>query len=137
MPRIAGTELVAGRFYPVLSVTLRLPGGSPHPMLAIVDSGADRTSVPAEFLTGTPIDHATLPIIPGTNAGAGGIFEARLCDCEIWYEKWKVCDRFVVIEPGKMPMPIVLLGRDDFFRRFTVSFDWSKSPPVFDVKRNK
>lgn len=104
--------------------------------MAVVDSGADTTSVPAEFLEGTPIDVASLPIV-GEGSGAGGKFPYRLCQTEIWWEKWKVCDRFLVLDAGQMgDLPVVLLGREDFFKRFDVSFDWSRTPvPRFWVKR--
>jgi hypothetical protein len=31
------------------------------------------------------------------------------------------------------PDPVGLLGRDDFFKRFLVRFDWHAKPPWFQV----
>jgi hypothetical protein len=137
VPRLKGTERVAGRFYPLIDVTLRLPGGGSVPLLAELDSGADITTVPAEYLADTGIDYDSLQPVPAPAMTAGGAVEMRVCPCQIWYEKWKVCDWFLVIAPGKMPDPMALLGRDDFFKRFTVYFDWSQSPPIFDIRRVK
>jgi hypothetical protein len=102
-----------------------------------VDSGADVTTVPAEFLAGTPIDPTTLP--PGGHStGIGGKqVPMVISDAEIWWDKWKVCDRFFVLPTGAMgAIPFVLLGREDFFMRFNVSFEWSHKPtPRFFVKK--
>jgi hypothetical protein len=100
------------------------------PLIALVDSGADRTQVPADLLITVGIDHTTLPII-GQGEGAGSRFDVRICEAEIWFEKWKVCDRFLVSPPGNSPY--ALTGRYDFFQRFSDFFDWSAMPPVFDI----
>lgn len=106
-------------------------GGMSAPLVALVDSGADRTQVPADLLITVGIDHTTLPIV-GHGEGAGSRFDVRICEAEIWFEKWKVCDRFLVSPPGNSPY--ALTGRYDFFQRFSVFFDWSTTPPVFDIR---
>lgn len=138
MHSIPGTELVQGTYFPVLEVGLRLSRGESHAHPGVVDSGADMTSVPAEFLEGTSVDYTTLPVV-GQGSGAGGTFPFRLCQREIWWEKWKVCDQFIVLNPGQMgDLPTVLLGRADFFTRFDVRFEWSRKPiPYFHIRHLK
>jgi hypothetical protein len=44
----------------------------------------------------------------------------------MWWRTWTLED-FDVAEPGCLPF--ALLGRNDFFRSFTVSFHWFEDPP--------
>jgi hypothetical protein len=134
MPRIEGHKLgknAAGAdvYAPVLIVTFEV-NGVVGQAGAIVDSGADRIIMPAEFAAAVGIEYSKLPA--GTaNHGAGGGFEARLCTGIVKYRDWPICDEFLIAEPNQMP--VMLLGRDDFFRRFVVHFNWHRDPPTFDV----
>jgi hypothetical protein len=129
--RFYGTKRADGVYTPLVEVEFRFPG-DPRTPLALVDSGADRTMLPAEFLPAS-VPYESLTVL-GTGRGVGGEFEIRRCDHEVWFQKWKVCGVFIVIEPGKMPDPTVLLGRLDFMKRFTVSFDWHEERGTFDIK---
>lgn len=42
-----------------------------------------------------------------------------------------ICEEFEVAPPGSLP--IILLGREEFFTKFRVNFLWHRNPPVFDV----
>ena len=122
-----------GIYHPVLEITLRgCPAGNVMRYM-LVDSGADTSCMPEEFLAGTGIDYSTLPVLP-PSTGVGGTAEARYCAVELWFERWKFADGFTVLKAGSMPQPMCLLGRQDFMKRFQVSFDWRRDPPTFDVR---
>jgi Retroviral aspartyl protease len=132
--RFPGQKRADGVYTPHLEVDFRFPGDN-RTYLALVDSGADWTMIPAEFLPPSVV-YADLPN-PSIGRGVGGEFEIRMCPVEVWFQKWKVNNWCIVIQPGKMPDPGALLGRQDFMRRFSVSFDWSAEPGMFDVRPNK
>ena len=128
-----GQKRADGVFAPLLEVEFRFPN-DPRTHLALVDSGADWTIIPAELLPSS-IVYADLGE-PTEGEGVGGTFEMRRCHAEVWFQRWKVNDWFFVIEPGKMITPAVLLGRHDFMGRFTVTFDWKVAPgTVWVTKR--
>jgi hypothetical protein len=136
VPRIAATKAYVDQFgvdiyLPIIFVTIHFPGGTRSvPLPAIVDSGADRTVIPAALLVGSGIDFAALPS-PSQSQGAGGGFETRPVDGKVRYRGWDVCEHFLVAEPGKLNY--ALLGRHDFFERFSVNFSWHRSPPEFFI----
>jgi hypothetical protein len=112
---------------------VRFPHGSLYNALALLDSGADHTILPAEGLAAAPgMDWPSIasPIEKGT--GAGGGFATKLVKGEVWWQTWKVCEEFRVAEPGSLPW-WGLLGRDDFFRVFVVRFMWHRNPPEIDI----
>jgi hypothetical protein len=101
-------------------------------MMALIDSGADRTILPGEVLAGHPtIAFDALPELKDGGLGAGGAFKIRECKGILRWREWDICDRFQVAEPGKLEMP--LLGREDFFKLFFVRFRWDRTPPIVDI----
>ncbi len=85
--------------------------------------------LPAEFLGAVGLDFATLPKA-GPNVGAGGTAPA-LCKGTLTYEGIVICDEFMIAEAGALPFAI--LGREDFFKKFVLRFNWHKTPPEFHV----
>jgi len=134
VPRFEGTRggtLPDGRavYYPILLVRVE-HAGSFVDVQAVVDSGADFTMVPAEIaeVVGLPFEGLAEG---GKGLSAGGAMEHRPAPGRILFDKKIVADGFLVAEPGKLP--VVLLGRDDFFRLYTVRFAWHRDPPTFDL----
>lgn len=134
MPRIEGTKVGIdglGRMVhsPIVFVHL-LYGGLGLEVQAIVDSGADTTIVPAEVAAAVGVEWAKLA--PGTKGlGVGGTCEMRLVDMAIKYKDWKYSGMVTIAEPKHLP--VVLLGRTDFFRYFVARFHWFKDPPEFHL----
>jgi len=135
VPRIEGTKFVidpGGQviFRPIVLVAIVLPNGLRGEGPAIIDSGADMTVVPFEAILGAGIDWDKLP--PGEmGIGAGGAFERRALQASIFYRTWQICDRVDVAAPGMLGS--ILLGREDFFKKFVVRFAWHKTPPELFV----
>jgi predicted aspartyl protease len=123
-----------GAFAALLDVEFRFPG-DPRSYLALLDSGADYTMIPAEYLPSS-IPYTTLRD-PFMANGVGCQFEARVCDVEVVFDKWTFATVIAVVEPDKMPVPQALLGRLDFMSRFEVSFNWSAEPGSFTIRRIK
>lgn len=131
MPRIEGIEVAPNFYAPLLTVLLEVDNLTQQ-MMAMVDSGADRTIIPAEVLDAHPtVSFSDLSPLPTGGVGAGGGFEIRECPGKITWRQWEICDGFQVAEPGKLKM--ALLGREDFFKRFIVRFVWDKNPPVLEI----
>lgn len=132
MPRIEGTELQPGVFFPAISVALHGPGNHILSVMALIDSGADRTIIPAEVLEAIGIPYASLALGARQGAGVGGGFETRTCSTLIlkWRE-WEIAREIEVAEFRKLPLP--LLGRGDFFRKFSIRFGWHRDPPTIDI----
>lgn len=61
--------------------------------------------------------------------GADGSFEIRVCRGKVRWRTTVICNEFWVANSG-----YVLLGRDDFFKRFDVMFDWSTDSPYVDIE---
>lgn len=128
MPRIEGTRLPNGRYYPLITITIEL-GNVNAQGLALVDSGADVTLVPPELLLPTGLDLKSLPAA-GPGMGAGGD-DRWMCTGKLSWRGYEICDEFLICEMGKLPF--ALLGRDDFLRRFVARFSWHKDPPYVDL----
>lgn len=135
MSTIAGTQVgskPSGEIVwaPLLELTV-VVGTNGVRLKAIVDSGADDTVIPIEALVGLGVEWDKLP---GANKskGAGGNFERRRVTAQVRVGPVVLCDEVEVAEAGALP--VVLLGRSDFFTKFTVTFDWHRSPPVFTVE---
>lgn len=134
MPRIEGTKVGLdglGRMVhsPIIFVHL-LYGGLGLEVQAVVDSGADTTVIPAEIAAVVGVEWAKLP--SGTKGlGVGGACEMRLVDMTIKYKDWKYSGLVAIAEPKHLP--VVLLGRTDFFRSFVARFHWFKDPPEFHL----
>jgi hypothetical protein len=134
VPRIEGTKVGVdglGRevWSPLLVVTMEV-AGSRIQGLAIVDSGADQTMVPAEAIEALGLSYGKLPA--GSAAGgAGGPFESRPLHLSISWKTWEYSGEIRVAQPKRLP--VILLGRSDFFQDFVVRFTWHKAPPEFNL----
>lgn len=134
MPRIEGTKVGVdglGRtiYSPIVIVSL-LFGQLGLDVQAIVDSGADTTVIPAEVAAALGIEWTKLPT--GTKGlGVGGASEMRLVAMTVKYKEWKFSGPVTIAEPKHLP--VVLLGRTDFFQSFVVRFHWFKTPPEFHI----
>ncbi len=98
----------------------------------LLDSGADCAMGPFEFFEGTGVSYESLPETPGKNLGAGGEFEARLCKAKISWEGTVISEEIKVIQAGSK-LPFILLGRNDFFAKYTIRFSWHRMPPTIDI----
>lgn len=99
-------------------------------MSAIVDSGADKCLVPGDYVEATGITFASLPPLP-PGISAGGQFPKSLCQGRISYLGRVICQEFEVAPPGLFD--VILLGREEFFTKFVVRFQWHRNPPFFDI----
>jgi predicted aspartyl protease len=113
----------------MILVTVTLPGIPPFDLDALVDSGADITTIPFSVLEGYNI--AWDDLRPHTNTGtAGGTVEQRLFDGSVAYRTREFCDHFAVLR--ELGMPVV--GQTDFYKEFSVKFDgWGNHPPTFTI----
>ncbi len=103
------------------------------PCAGLVDSGADRTLVPFEIAVAFGIDATSLPVV-SYQAGEVGLAEQRVLAGTVTYQGVTVCSEQVLISAeGSLPFPWVILGREDFFRLFSITFHWDASPPGFTV----
>lgn len=135
MTRVAGTAALVG-YQPVLTVDVVVGKGKRvQSITAVLDSGADRTVVPRGIVEAlgvnydglkTPLDSDGEPI---QGQGADGAFEIRICRGKVRWRTTTVCTEFWVANCG-----YVLLGRDDFFKKFDVMFDWSAPDPYVDIE---
>lgn len=106
---------------------------------ALVDSGADRCVVPRGIVEALKVDFEKLPLAMGTDGnpvrglGAGGEFEMRQCRGKIRWRTSTVSDSFWVGPDSAVPW--VLLGRDDFFAKYDVTFRWSTNPPIMEFDK--
>lgn len=134
MPRIEGTKVYVdgqGRtiYSPIIIVSL-LYGGFGLDVQAVVDSGADSTMIPAEVVAALGVEWNKLPV-GGSAGGAGGAFAMRPAAVTIKYGHWKFSGPIMIAEPKRLP--VVLLGRNDFFQNFVARFHWFKAPPEFHL----
>lgn len=98
----------------------------------MIDSGADSTIIPGEFLTGHPtLQYDDLPVSKGLAGGAGGSFETRKCPGSASWRDVTFCTELLAAQPGALPHP--LLGRNDFFQKFIVRFNWNRTPPSMRI----
>lgn len=132
MPRITGTDLSGtGIYLPILNVELEIPEGT-FTGPAVIDSGADMTLIPYEVIEPTQIPFDSLPLAPLPGMGAGGTFEVRELPGRLSWRQYEIASPTVhVAERGRLPF--ALLGRQDFFEKFTVRFSWHRQPPTVDV----
>ncbi len=116
-----------------MDVHLRLPNGRQLFVPAIVDSGADDTTVPASILAAQKIGWNTLKPAPvPTTTGVGGSVEQRVCAVAARYDGRLFCTRVLVVQELK----ISVVGRSDFFQTFRVDFTpWNENPPAVDIER--
>jgi hypothetical protein len=136
LPRVVGQKLGHDQslghdvYAPIVVVTVSTANGCIATRQAMIDSGADCTIIPFEQIKACGVEWDKLPDAGG-GTGAGGKFETRILMATVKYREWVVSDRLKVAEPGSLPL--MLLGRQDFFRKFNVRFRWDMVPPVVDV----
>jgi predicted aspartyl protease len=125
-----------GILHPVIDITLRLGSRvTRHP--ALIDSGADGVLVPAAFVEDTEADYSRLDG-HGHVMASGGPSSCRFAPGIVEWSGVEICKRFRVSAPPSQPhlaVPFVILGREDFFRLFVVTFHWHLSPPEFEIRR--
>jgi hypothetical protein len=118
-------------YTPRVGVAFSLNGGEPIRRLAIFDSGADDTTIPAEVARDLGHPFEDLPFVHKAT-GVGSSFD---CHClqglTIGYHDWAVVGDVLVAEPGVLD--VTLLGRADFFSHFSVQFCWYAKPPEYYV----
>ena len=136
MPRVFGTSIGVGHS-PLLEVGV-VTGKGKQPaqeVTATLDSGADQTVVPRSLVEALGVDYDKLkePVDAAggaiTGKGADGDFELRVCRGKVRWRTTVICNEFWVAN-----CPVVLLGRDDFFKLFDVMFDWSAPTPYVDIE---
>lgn len=137
MPRVVGQKSGTdhhGRdqYTPLVIVTIET-GTCIATRPAIIDSGADSTIVPIEFLAdcGVDFDKLAKPATGDKSRGAGGEFDARVMPAKVKWREWLITEEIHVAGPKSLPA--VLLGRADFFALFNVRFRWDSDPPFVDV----
>lgn len=124
MGRVAGTP-EGNQHRPVIEVTLRYAGRS-IPVRALVDSGADFTTIPqqlGELLTGLAFDQ--IGVASGNIEGMGAPTPSRRLDGVEGAYMGRVFATSIFV--GQAPR--VVLGRNDFMRTFDLRFFWGHNPP--------
>lgn len=127
---------------PVVPVTIVAGDGTPWHTDAIVDSGADRTLIPAEALELFSVSYNDLEVVGLARAVTGDSFEVRQLPAQVSLRipggdilvrrrapsRFEVTDPFAhcvdVAEPRRYAHSLPLVGRNDFFTVFRVRFRW-------------
>jgi predicted aspartyl protease len=120
-------------YRPVVDVALQLPNGRRLLVPAIVDSGADDTTIPAAFLEASRIKWSSLASAPiPQTQGVGGVVEQRVCPASARWDGKLFCKQVLVVRE----LAMAVVGRSDFFTTFDVDFEaWDENPPHFDIER--
>lgn len=118
---------------PVVDIHIQLPNGRKFFVPAIVDSGADDTTLPSSLLQAHKVGWAGLKPAPiSYTQGVGGTVEQRVCPASARYDGQLFSKRVIVVQE----LAIAVVGRSDFFQTFTVDFSrWDETPPVMDIER--
>lgn len=96
---------------------------------ALVDSGCSSTTFPAEWAATLGIDWEECTPIPGITASGADDAEDQTLWPRVWApgvdailmgEKVHLSAMFRIVQVGTVP---ILLGRDDFFAHYRVSFE--------------
>ncbi len=108
---------------PVLPLVLRGPSGAQTPPIpCLVDSGASSSLFPAPVAQLVGVDLTKCDLIDGMTAG--GVSKRYRCPEPLQAELMgRTLNLHAEFEPN---LPIVLLGRTDFFTVFKVAFDERK-----------
>jgi hypothetical protein len=121
-----------GRHRPVVEVVLRItPSSHPLSVFALVDSGADYTTIPVklgEDLTGLPFDQIGRD--GGGIIGMGVSTPSRILDGVTVSYMGRVFATTIAV--GHAPRMVV--GVNDFMKVFDVRFYWSRTPPEFWIE---
>ncbi len=136
MPRVAGRYV--GRdgilgidlFRPFVLVGVELPGQSLFHIDALIDSGADRTTIPHSILRQFGIAFGALqPHVAAETAG--GLVDQRLCPGVLTWRGHAFGTHFAPLRELKT----AVIGREDFVRAFSVNFDgWNRDPPSLAIE---
>jgi hypothetical protein len=132
VPREPG-RLFGDTYRPVVDIHVQLPNGRKGYVPAIVDSGADDTTLPAALLQAHGIGWNKLkPALVPFTQGVGGTVEQRVCPASGRYGGRLFCKRVLVVRELNMSV----VGRSDFFQTFSVDFGpWNEDPPGVDIER--
>jgi len=93
-----------------------------YPLSALIDSGADATTLPDEWAEVLGIDLDECPAVK-VKTGSGITFHPE------WTEPLSITvaeHKIEVVRPRFAPIHVVILGRRDFFMNFKVEFDERK-----------
>lgn len=138
MPLVVGT-LDGETPRPMIPVTMRYAcptcGGVTEAgeAIALVDSGTSACYMPAALLP-PHVPWASLPkLLSRHNVGLVDDIECRLWAVKLSAYGVPFAHDVRVSAPG-YPPKYLILGTNDFFTRFAVTFLWSNTPPVFNVE---
>jgi hypothetical protein len=96
-----------------------MDGTKTPPLVALVDSGADSSLFPGSIAALVGVDLASCSKVQGMTAG--GVSQRSIAPSPLVGECCgKTMDLNAAFEPN---LPIILLGREDFFLHFKVVFD--------------
>ena len=129
MPDFVARMDSSGTYRPIVEVVVRT-GRVRRRLKALVDSGADRSIIPAELL-GDLVTFEELPSA-GTAGGLGAV-ELRSADSSLSFAGTIFATSLLVTAPGTH-LRYAVLGRDDFFKRFEICFRWTHRPPTFSIE---
>lgn len=133
MTRVAGTLNTAnGLYYPIIKIDVSVAGAGSFSTDALVDSGADYTTIPASLIDSVLNIPWSSLAADGVAFGVGGQFGQRKLRGEVRWKSRVVCREFKVVET----LTVAVVGREDFFSRFTVDFNpWTGVPPSMLIAR--
>ncbi|MFA5867380.1 MAG: hypothetical protein WC891_05390 [Actinomycetota bacterium] len=103
----------------MVDVELRIPFHPPTPTVALVDSGADKSLFNLEILLDLGVSIAPMPKVQC--GGVGGVVQGVEYPVEAYICGHKVKLKTIWTPAGKGKQ-FNLLGRDDFFKFFKVTF---------------
>jgi hypothetical protein len=109
-----------GALVPVVPLVLeKLDGTKTPPLVALVDSGADSSLFPVSIAGLLGVDLASCAEIDGMTAG--GVSKRFAASVPVVGD---CCGKTITLNAAFEPnLPIILLGREDFFTHFKVVFD--------------
>jgi hypothetical protein len=119
-----------GQHRPLVEVTVQFNGFPSQQVVALLDSGADWTTIPTDLavaMTGLPFEQIGQEA--GFVRGIGGDIPVRRVEGRGLYLGRPFTSMLQVCAT-----PRAVLGRQDFMRTFNVRFYWSHNPPEFDVE---
>jgi hypothetical protein len=135
MPWYDYTAIQPGHPKPYLEVRL-WHGNRSVRLLALVDSGADKTLIDAQYLPLLGLDPATATTAPAVGAGGTDIdtFEFPGAPIEIQFENRRIPFAGLFIDFSAGADPMNLLGRSDFFSQHIIQF-WD-SAQIFNIDQS-
>jgi Retroviral aspartyl protease len=119
-----------GQHRPLVEITVHLTGFPSQQVVALLDSGADWTTIPTDLavaMTGLPFEQIGKEA--GFVHGIAGAIPVRIVEGQGRY-----LGRAFTTMIQVCATPRAVLGRQDFMRSFNVRFYWSHNPPEFFVE---